>query len=64
MLKYHPQLYQRIRMKYIQMSNNNTSTFSANKLNLDDGYNQQHIEMPSFSQIIPHDESYRLGNLT
>ena len=46
------------------MSNNNTSTPNANKLNLDDCCNQQHIEIPSISQIPPPDESYSSRNET
>ena len=37
----------------IKMSNSNTSTPNANKLNLYDCYNQQHIAIPSISQILP-----------
>ena len=34
------------------------------KLNLDNGYNQQHIEILSISQIQQQDESYRPRNVT
>ena len=33
------------------MNNNETSTPNANKLNLDDGYKQQHTETPSILQM-------------
>ena len=33
------------------MNNYNTFTPNTNKLNLDDGYNKQHIETPYFSQF-------------
>ena len=48
----------------IQMNNNNTSTPNANKLNLDDGCIQQHIERPDISQIPPQDDSYRSRQVT
>ena len=48
----------------IQMSNNYISTPNANKLNLDDCYNQQCIAIPSISQSPPPDESCRPSNVT
>ena len=56
-LKYHPQFYQRIKIKHvINMNNHNTSTSNTNKLDLDNGYNRQQIETPSISKIPPQDE--------
>ena len=40
------------------MNNHNTSTLNTNKLDLDNGYNKQHTEIPSISQIPSQDESY------
>ena len=45
------------------MSNINTFTPNASKLNLDNCYNQQHKEIPSISQIPPQDEPYESRNI-
>ena len=42
-----PTLPENQEQTHIQRNNNNTSTLNANKLNLDECHNQQHIEMPS-----------------